>query len=254
MSSEQRVNTEDSDRCKALFTTLSRDITPLKARQAATVLHFPMSQAGELGRYCPSLLSKAERARADRFACAGDRMVYILSRAFRRYCGVTALDSRVPFSKIVFEETPKGQPYLSGAPGLGFSFSSCRLGILGAWSKTRSIGVDIEDNSKTLEAAVLARHYFTTSEAEAVVSACSDERRLLFYRLWCLKEAALKSIGEGLPYGLHQFAFELDPGVCVTRSPATYGEPEWFDAHLIEGSSLCAALVARDPAGARDRP
>jgi 4'-phosphopantetheinyl transferase len=71
------------------------------------------------------------------------------------------------------------------------------------------------------------------------------ERLQTFYRFWSLKEAALKSIGEGLPFGLDAFELELDPKLRVVHAPPDHGGPEQFDAHVIEGTEGCAALVIR---------
>ena len=69
------------------------------------------------------------------------------------------------------------------------------------------------------------------------------ERARTFYRLWSLKEAALKSIGEGLPFGLEAFEFELTPALRVVRAPEEHGGPGQFDAYLVEGTGACAALA-----------
>ena len=52
---------------------------------------------------------------------------------------------------------------------------------------------------------------FSDAEAKTVESAGDQARLRTFFQLWCLKEAALKSIGEGLPFGLDAFEFELSP-------------------------------------------
>jgi 4'-phosphopantetheinyl transferase len=71
------------------------------------------------------------------------------------------------------------------------------------------------------------------------------ERLRIFFQFWCLKEAALKSIGEGLPFGLEAFAFELDPILRVVHAPPDHGGPERFEAHMIDGIDSCAALVTQ---------
>jgi 4'-phosphopantetheinyl transferase len=146
-------------------------------------------------------------------------------------------------SKIVFEETDKRRPYLSSAPELSFSFASCQSGFLGSWSFTHAVGVDIEDRTQELETEELAERYFSEAEAKLVDQAGDISRTRTFFRLWSLKESALKSIGEGLPFGLDTFGFELSPKLCVSRAPIEYGGPECFDPHLIEEKSTCAALV-----------
>jgi 4'-phosphopantetheinyl transferase len=234
-----------SDRIKGLFAAGSRDLTPASACHAARVLYAPVSRDPEVSSRCASVLSEAELERAARFGAEDDKASFEQRRAFRRFCGATATGSSRPLSEILFEETEKGRPHISESPDLWFSFSSCRFGFLGAWSSTHGIGVDLEDQTRNLEAADLARQFFSVAEAEAVAGAGGLERLRTFCRFWSLKEAALKSVGEGLPFGLDAFEFELDPNLRVIHAPPDHGGPEQFDAHLIEGTDSYAALVTR---------
>jgi 4'-phosphopantetheinyl transferase len=240
------MSKDDSDRISDLFAVSSRDLTPASARHAAYVLYMPISRDHEVARSCASVLSDTELQRADRFVAEYDRALFIQRRAFRRFCGATVLGSLRSLSQIVFEETENGRPYLSDLPDIWLSFSSCRFGFLGAWSSTHGIGVDLEDQTRNLEAVELARRFFSGAEANAVRGAGGLERLRTFYRFWSLKEAALKSIGEGLPFGLDTFEFELDPNLRVVHAPPDHGGPEQFDAHAIAGTdNSCAALVIR---------
>ncbi len=236
---------DESRRINDLFAAGSRDLTPASARHAAYVLYAPVSRDPEVSRHCASVLSDSELRRADRFATECDKARFNQRRAFRRFCGATVLGSSRPLSRIVFEETENGRPYLSDLPDFWFSFSSCRFGFLGAWSSTHGIGVDLEDQTRNLEAAEFAHRFFSGAEANAVEGAGGVERPRTFFQLWTLKEAALKSIGEGLPYGLDAFEFELDPNPRVVHAPPEHGGPEQFNAHVIEGTDSCAALVIR---------
>jgi phosphopantetheine--protein transferase-like protein len=237
---------DDSDRIAFFFAAGSRDLTPAPVRHAAYVLYAPVSRDPEVSRHCASVLSDTELQRADRFVTEYDKAQFKQRRAFRRFCGATVLGSSRPLSYIVFEETENGRPYLSDLPDIWFSFSSCRFGFLGAWSSTHGIGVDLEDQTRNLEAVELAHRFFSGAEANAVERVDGLERLRIFFQFWCLKEAALKSIGEGLPFGLDAFEFELDPNLRVVHAPPDHGGPEQFDAHVIEGiDSCCAALVTR---------
>ena len=227
------------------FAANSRDLTPAPMRHAAHLLYAPVSNNPEVTRRCASVLSDTELQRAGRFATQGDKTLFIQRRAFRRFCGALALGLSQPLSQIVFEETENGRPYLSGKPDIWFSFSSCRVGFLGAWSSTHGLGVDLEDQSKSLEAEELAQRFFSAAEAHAVERAGDLERQRTFFQFWTLKEAALKSIGEGLSFGLDIFEFELEPNLRVVHAPADHGGPEQFNAHLIEEADSCAALVIR---------
>ena len=236
----------DSDRINDLFAGSSCDLTPASVRHAAYVLYAPVSRDPEVSRYCASVLSDTELRRADRFVTEYDKAQFNQRRAFRRFCGAAVLGSLRLLSQIVFEETENGRPYLSDLPDFWFSFSSCRFGFLGAWSSTHGVGVDVEDQTRNLEAVELAHRFFSGAEANAVERVDDLERLRTFFQFWCLKEAALKSIGEGLPFGLDAFEFELDPNLRVVHAPPDHGGPEQFDAHVIKGiDSCCAALVTR---------
>lgn len=234
-----------SDRIIEFFAANSCDLTPASAHHAARVLYVPVSHDPEVTRCCASVLSQAELRRVDRFASHRDKALFTQRRAFRRFCGALALRSSQPLSQIDFNETENGRPHLSDSGDFWFSFSSCRFGYIGAWSSTHGIGVDFEDQTRDLEATEIARQFFSGAEASAVEAAGGSKRLRTFFQIWTLKEAALKSVGEGLPFGLDRFEFELDPNPRVVHAPNGHGEPEQFDAHMLTGTDCCAALVIR---------
>lgn len=237
---------DNSSRVNDLFAAGSRDLTPASAHHAACVLYAPVSRAPEASKHCASVLSDIELRRADRFAAEYDRNHFKQRRAFRRFCAAAALGLSKPLSQIDFEETDNGRPYLPDWPDVWFSFSSCRFGFLGAWSSTHGIGVDLEDQTRDLEATELAQQFFSAAEANAIEEATGLVRLRTFFQFWSLKEAALKSIGEGLPFGLDTFEFELaPPSLRVVHAPPRHGGSHQFDAHMIEGTDGCAALVIR---------
>jgi phosphopantetheine--protein transferase-like protein len=235
----------DSEWVNDLFASSACDWTPASARHAAYVLYVPISRVPEASRRCASVLSDTELQSADRFVTEDGKAHFIQRRAFRRYCGALVLGSPLPLSQIVFKETEKGRPYLPDLPDFRFSFSSCRFGFLGAWSSTHGIGIDLEDQTRNLEAAELAQQFFSEAEAKVVKEVSGLARQRTFFQLWSLKEAALKSIGEGLPFGLDAFEFELAPNLRVVHAPREHGGPERFSACVIEGTNSCAALVTQ---------
>ena len=96
----------------------------------------------------------------------------------------------------------------------------------------------------SMEVADFAQMYFTESEARTVRER-GPARLRTFLQLWSLKEAALKSIGQGLPFGLDVFEFELEGSLRVVDAPGDHGGPERFSAHLFDQADVCAALVLR---------
>jgi 4'-phosphopantetheinyl transferase len=238
-------NANDSEWVNDLFAASACDWTPAAAHHAAYVLYAPVSPDPEASRRCASVLSDTELQRADRFVMKEGKTHFKQRRAFRRYCGAFVLGSTQHLSRIVFKETEKGRPYLPDLPDVWFSFSSCRYGFLGAWSSTHALGIDLEDRTRNLEPAELAEQFFSEAEAKVVKEISGLAQLRTFFQLWSLKEAALKSIGEGLPYGLCAFEFELAPNLRVIHAPRDHGGPERFNAHVIEGTNSCAALVTR---------
>jgi phosphopantetheinyl transferase len=236
---------DDSDWVNDLFNASTCDWTPASAHYAAHVLYVPVSRDPEVSQRCVSVLSDTETQRAHRFVTEEGNVHFKQRRAFRRYCGALALGLPRPLSRLAFMETEKGRPYLPDLPNVSFSFSSCRFGFLGAWSSTHRIGVDLEDQARSLEAAELAQQFFSKVEAEVVKGVAGLARLRTFCQLWSLKEAALKSIGEGLPFGLDAFEFELAPNLRVVHTPPEYGGPDRFNAQIIERADICAALVIR---------
>jgi 4'-phosphopantetheinyl transferase len=230
------------------FSTVSRDLTPASLDTATHVLFAPLSRDSRVSLRCTAVLSDNERRRAQRFAGEEERSRYIQRRAFRRFCAARALELPGSLSRSNFAETAKGRPYLHGFPEFWCSLSARRVGVLGAWSSTHGIGVDLEDDTRCVEAVDLSRRYFCAAEKRAIQRLTGPERLRTFFQYWCLKEAALKSIGEGLPSGLDAFEFGLRPDPLVLRAPPDHGGAERFDAHLIDGTGYCAALVLRSPA------
>ncbi len=236
----------DSEQVFELFKAGVQDWTPAQAAPAACVLFAPVHGDADAAKQCAAILSDSERERAGRFVTARERDLFVQRRAFRRYCAATALGGARPLTDIAFDQTEKGRPFLPERTDIWFSFSACGAGFLGAWSATYAIGVDLEDLTQDLEAVELAQRFFTQAEATAIEGAAASVRLQTFLRLWTLKEAALKSIGEGLPFGLDAFAFELSPTPRIVRVPDEVGSPEEFDAHVIEDGDCCAALVIRE--------
>jgi len=57
--------------------------------------------------------------------------------------------------------------------------------------------------------------------------------------------SVLFAASRALPFGLDAFEFELAPNLRVVHAPPEYGGPERFNAQIIEGTDICAALVIR---------
>jgi len=211
---------------------------------AFTVLFAAFADSDGITAACERVLSEAERERAKRFATADVHRRFVQRRAFRRYAAALATGSQGLLVSHDFSVEPKGRPFLPAASALSWSVSSCRAGMLVAWARGADIGVDLEDRARQADCLPLARRYFTPEEARLVVEAPEATRMATFLRLWCLKEAVLKAIGEGIAYGLERFAFDLDPVARLVRAPQGQGGVACYAVCELAGAQLEAAGVA----------
>ena len=118
-----------------------------------------------------------------------------------------------------FGETPivigkHNKPSLSEYPELHYNNSHAD-GIAAAMVSKYECGIDCEQ-IRRYRPNVLKRCYGVT-EQRAVEAAPENERDLLFFRLWTLKEAYVKAIGKGLSFPLRNAVFTLDGDNIVTE-------------------------------------
>jgi 4'-phosphopantetheinyl transferase len=157
-----------------------------------------------------TLLSSDELERAERFRFHTHRVRYIFARAALRSLLGKYLET-LP-SDLVFTYTSFGKPFLPRASELTFNVSHSEDLALVAIGGPKRLGVDLERIRSDRELPKLARRYFSTDEAEAVLSLEGDELVQAFYRCWSRKESFIKAVGEGLSHSLDRFAVTLRAG------------------------------------------
>ncbi|GGJ96522.1 4'-phosphopantetheinyl transferase family protein [Luteimonas terricola] len=112
---------------------------------------------------------------------------------------------------LEIHRTEHGRPHL-GAPHADWdaSWSHSGEGLLMALAQGLRVGIDLELRRPRPKAGVLAERFFAPEEAAALAAMPDALREPAFVRLWCAKEAVLKAHGQGLSFGLHRLAFELE--------------------------------------------
>lgn len=213
-----------------------------------TAAYMPFSGDAGIHKQCSKVLSRTELARADCFTTQLEKTRFVQRRAFQRYCAATALATEKPLSTLDFIQSQIGKPVLAGDATKSFSFSSCKSGMMAAWSGFGTVGIDVEDRTRNLQPVRLAKMFFSISEARTIEEIEINERKLTFLKFWCLKEAALKSIGKGLPFGLDKFQFSLTRGLQITSAPVEFGGPSRFLAGTVDIAPGCASIVLHKPA------
>jgi 4'-phosphopantetheinyl transferase len=141
-----------------------------------------------------------------------------------------------------------GRPRLQAPTDADIGWSHSGEGLLLAFGRGATIGIDLERERPRPRSLELARRFFVPSEAQWL-EAQADEatRAAAFVRLWCAKEAVLKAHGRGLAFGLHRLAFAERDGVLqlVDSDPALGAVGQWQLHEFVPHPGYRAALAWR---------
>jgi 4'-phosphopantetheinyl transferase len=160
------------------------------------------------------------RARAGRMVRPEDARRLLATHHAARWLLARALDRRP--EELAFSPDLRGKPQLRDG-SLQFNLSHSGPWALLGVSRSRAIGVDVEELRAVPEAEALARDHFTAAERDAWEASGPEARDRAFLRVWTRKEACAKALGAGLlvpPRGLDVGA---SPGPRRVTVPA--GEP-----------------------------
>jgi 4'-phosphopantetheinyl transferase len=162
--------------------------------------------APDAQKYMLSLLNKDECSRAERFHSPSHQRRFIAAHAMLRMILGNYLDVHPTAVEFTFNKYHK--PSLLNHPDLQFNMSHSDEMVVYAFTRTGTIGIDIEkftDNNKL----DLASRFFSVAEI-AALSALSHTAQIEgFYHLWSRKEAIIKASGKGLTQPLSSFSVAL---------------------------------------------
>jgi 4'-phosphopantetheinyl transferase len=159
------------------------------------------------------LLSCDEKERAERYVFQKDRDRFISRRGILRillgnYTGKAPEEIRFLYNKY-------GKPSLDDGNGskeiFCFNGSVSEMWVMYAFSRTLSLGIDIEQEKRNIDFDSIASRFFSLSEIETFFSLKEKARIEAFYNCWTRKEAFLKAKGTGITLGLDQFDVSLEP-------------------------------------------
>jgi phosphopantetheine--protein transferase-like protein len=146
----------------------------------------------------------------------------------------------VPEEILVFNKYDSGKPFLSDPVTYYFNISHSHDWVVLAVCRKCDIGIDIQKMNLKRNILGIAQNYFSQDEAEELGRLSQKEQRELFYTLWVLKEAALKSQGRGIAGNLSQYSFKLNNNLTLYQEST---EQVQFVSYKIESDSLCAIAL-----------
>jgi 4'-phosphopantetheinyl transferase len=160
-----------------------------------------------------SLLSRDEKARAERFTFQEHRDQYAVGRGLLRTL-LSGYLGEEP-SRIAFAYGPQGKPSLAGADGgssVEFNLSHSGGAAVYAFSRGRRLGIDVERVRPFPDEEAFADRFFSPAESSLVRSLSEGRKQAAFFTIWTCKEAILKALGDGLARHLSQTEVLLSEG------------------------------------------
>lgn len=196
-------------------------------------------------------LDANERARHQRLATPDLRQRFLASHGGQRqllagYLGCEPGD-------VVFNDEPKGKPFLPGRP---FEFNLSHSGdesvlVIGK----QPVGVDVERHRSVSNLRRLAGKHFTDNEQMDVIALDDDGALGYFLQIWTRKEAAVKVTGLGLGASVRMLELiAVTSDFCKFELPSQWNtdlEVCWLADLTMSTNSYGAVATAFEPSVVR---
>lgn len=180
------------------------------------------------------------------------RLSFAVSRVVVKHTAAVAL--QVPATDLELAYQPGGRPVLRGLGAeLHLSLTHTDELIVVGVSRAGPVGVDAEPVGRRVSFDLLRDHVCTPEEAALLADLPEGERTDRFLRLWTLKEAYTKALGQGMRRRFAAFGFQWDgpTGVVLAGDAAR----EWsFATHVVQGSYLVSEAHRKIAREAGDEP
>jgi len=157
------------------------------------------------------LLNAEEKNQEQRFYFERDQRRYLITRALVR----TVLSRYEPVHprEWIFSSNAYGRPEVANAPakdsGLSFNISHTHSLIVMGVTRSRALGVDVE-NFRAREVSMdIADRYFAPQEVTALNAVPPHQQQYRFFEYWTFKEAYIKARGMGLSLRSISSAFTI---------------------------------------------
>ncbi|MEV5873035.1 4'-phosphopantetheinyl transferase superfamily protein [Streptomyces sp. NPDC052101] len=179
------------------------------------------------------------------FGHPGLRRQFVASRALLKQAAAVAL--RLAPEDIELAYGPSGRPYLRGFDQIDLSLSHTDDILLVGMTTRGLIGVDVERSDRPLYGPGLGRQICTPHELKQLARLPEQRRNAELVRLWTLKEAYSKAIGQGMRFRFTQFGFATDPADGrVLRPDGGRGGEEWTLRTFALPEGYCASAVVEN--------
>ncbi len=135
---------------------------------------------------------------------------FVASRLLLRHAAAAVLHTGPDLVDLAYQ--PGGRPYVRGCDQIDVSLSHTEEMMVVGITRRGRIGVDVERADRRLAHTGSERQACTPYELERLDAGGDAVRNDTMVRLWTLKEAYSKALGQGLRFRFTEFGFALDDG------------------------------------------
>ncbi|MFH9015570.1 4'-phosphopantetheinyl transferase family protein [Streptomyces sp. NPDC017943] len=165
------------------------------------------------------------------------RFRFVTSRLVTKYTAAAALGTQASALDLAYKIG--GRPYLRGLDQVDISLTHTDDLIAVAVSRNGRIGVDAEPADRTMSFDLIHGHVCTPAERTELHPLPEPQRAAALLRLWTLKEAYTKAIGQGLRLGFTEFGFGTAGAGLLAPDGRPASRGEWaFATHRALGRYL----------------
>lgn len=179
------------------------------------------------------------------------RYRFVASRLLIKYTAGVALGTPPESLEIAYRLG--GRPHLRGLGQVEVSLTHTGDLMAVGLSRIGRIGIDSERADRKLRLDLLRSQMCTPAEAAEIAGHPEDEQSGLILRLWTLKEAYTKALGQGMRLGFTDFGFSLGSGRLLAPDGSPVPHREWaFATHPALGRYLLSVAchdTGLEPAG-----
>ncbi|MFB7257546.1 4'-phosphopantetheinyl transferase family protein [Streptomyces nojiriensis] len=176
---------------------------------------------------------------------AAIRYRFVTSRMIVKYTAAAVLRTDPAVLDLAYKIG--GRPFIRGFDQIEVSLSHTDDLIAVGVSRTGRIGVDAEPAGREMSFELLQRHMCTPAERSELVRMSRDRQASELLRLWTLKEAYTKALGQGQRLRFTQFGFGLESGALIAPDGFPASRGEWaFATHPVLGGRYLVSTACHD--------
>ncbi|MET7716853.1 4'-phosphopantetheinyl transferase superfamily protein [Streptomyces sp. NPDC005407] len=179
------------------------------------------------------------------------RSRFVASRLLLKHVACAIIEASPQSVELAYK--PGGRPYLRGLDQIDISLSHTDTLLLVGLTRRGWIGVDAELRDRPMLGLGTENQVCTPHEREALAQIADERRNGALVRLWTLKEAYSKAIGQGMRFRFTEFGFgPQERKVQVLRPDGSRGTGDEWTFHTCLVDRRYTVSVALFDAGFGD--